>query len=107
MMNQCASIVTSGRWRPPATDRAVTWLLGLLLAVGPVARANEPAGLPSVPVNAGSNGTEQPDADVGRLEPNQPIERELKGGESHSYQITLAADEYLHVVVEQRGRLVS
>ena len=37
------------------------------------------------------------------LEPGKPIERELAGGQSHSYQITLAADQYLLAVVEQRG----
>lgn len=34
---------------------------------------------------------------------NKPIERELAGNESHSYKIVLAADQYLHIVVEQRG----
>jgi CHAT domain-containing protein len=37
------------------------------------------------------------------LELGQPIERELKGGESHSYQIALAAGQYVHVVAEQIG----
>jgi CHAT domain-containing protein/tetratricopeptide (TPR) repeat protein len=37
------------------------------------------------------------------LEPNQPIERELAGGQAHLYQLTLAAGHYLHLIVEQRG----
>jgi CHAT domain-containing protein/Tfp pilus assembly protein PilF len=37
------------------------------------------------------------------LELGKPIERELAGGQSHSYQITLAAGQYLNVLVEQRG----
>ena len=37
------------------------------------------------------------------LELGKPIERELAGGQSHSYQITLAAGQYLHAVVDQRG----
>src|SRR5262245_38954917 len=37
------------------------------------------------------------------LELGKPIERELAGGQSHAYQITLAAGQYLNVVVEQRG----
>ncbi len=41
--------------------------------------------------------------DIRPLEPGKPIERELKGGEVHAYQITLAAGQYLHVVVDQRG----
>jgi CHAT domain-containing protein/lipopolysaccharide biosynthesis regulator YciM len=38
-----------------------------------------------------------------QLEPGRPIERELTGGQSHSYQVTLTADQYAKVVVEQRG----
>jgi CHAT domain-containing protein/Flp pilus assembly protein TadD len=37
------------------------------------------------------------------LLPGTPIERELKGGEAHSCQVTLAAGQYLHAVVNQRG----
>ena len=32
-----------------------------------------------------------------------PVERELKGGESHSYLISLAAGQFLHALVEQKG----
>jgi tetratricopeptide (TPR) repeat protein len=35
--------------------------------------------------------------------PGVPIERELAGGETHTYHITLAAGQYLRVVVDQRG----
>src|SRR5262245_16126808 len=37
------------------------------------------------------------------LEPDKPIERELSGGQSHSYKITAISGQYLHIVVEQRG----
>ncbi len=37
------------------------------------------------------------------LEPGKPLERELAGGQAHVYQLTLAADQYLHLIVEQRG----
>jgi CHAT domain-containing protein/Tfp pilus assembly protein PilF len=37
------------------------------------------------------------------LELGKPIERELAGGQSHAYQITLAAGQYLNVVIEQRS----
>lgn len=33
----------------------------------------------------------------------QPIKGELAGGQFHRYQITLRADEYLHLIVEQRS----
>ncbi len=37
------------------------------------------------------------------LELGKPIERELAGGQSHSYQIVLTADQYLQVEVAQHG----
>jgi len=37
------------------------------------------------------------------LEPCKPIERELSGGQSHSYKITTVSGQYLHIEVEQRG----
>jgi tetratricopeptide (TPR) repeat protein len=37
------------------------------------------------------------------LEPGKPIERELSGGQSHFYKITMTSDQYLHIVIEQRG----
>jgi CHAT domain-containing protein len=38
-----------------------------------------------------------------RLEVGKPIEREMKGGEVHSYVVTLAAGQYMQAVVDQRG----
>src|SRR5262249_42831228 len=37
------------------------------------------------------------------LEPGKPVERELSGGQSHSYKITLVSGQYLRIEVEQRG----
>ena len=37
-----------------------------------------------------------------KLEVGNPIERELSGGQSHTYEITLTAGQYLNAVVEQR-----
>ncbi|HEX8266323.1 MAG TPA: CHAT domain-containing protein [Pyrinomonadaceae bacterium] len=37
------------------------------------------------------------------LKLGKPIERNLAGNEAHSYKIVLAANQYLHVVVDQRG----
>jgi CHAT domain-containing protein/Tfp pilus assembly protein PilF len=38
-----------------------------------------------------------------QLEPGKPIERELAGGQSHSYQMTLTAGQYVKLVIDQRG----
>src|SRR5687768_1927123 len=42
-------------------------------------------------------------SDARALEPGAPIERELRGGEAHSYRVVLASGQYLRVVVDQRG----
>jgi hypothetical protein len=35
--------------------------------------------------------------------PGQTIQREMTGGESHTYQLALATGQFMHVVVEQIG----
>ncbi len=55
---------------------------------------------PSVTARSGNS---QSEADVRTLEPRKPIERELAGGQSHWYRLSLTADQYVLVVVEQRG----
>ena len=50
-----------------------------------------------------ANHTAQEYRDVRQLELGKQIERKLAGGQAHSYQIMLAANQYLHAVVEQRG----
>jgi CHAT domain-containing protein/Tfp pilus assembly protein PilF len=37
------------------------------------------------------------------LEPGKPNQRELSGGQSHSYKITMISGQHLRVVVDQRG----
>jgi CHAT domain-containing protein len=37
------------------------------------------------------------------LEPARLVERELSGGQSHSYKITMSSGQYTQIVVEQRG----
>src|SRR5215470_221887 len=41
--------------------------------------------------------------DIHVLEPGKPIRRELAGGQQHAYQIRLDANQFLKVVVEQKG----
>ncbi|MGB7922035.1 MAG: tetratricopeptide repeat protein [Pyrinomonadaceae bacterium] len=45
----------------------------------------------------------QNNKDIQILELGNPIERELTGGQSHSYRIVLTAGQYLHAVADQRG----
>src|SRR5438093_750244 len=37
------------------------------------------------------------------LEPGKPVERELSGGQSHFYKITMTTGQYLQVIVSQKG----
>jgi CHAT domain-containing protein/Flp pilus assembly protein TadD len=37
------------------------------------------------------------------LVPGQPVERQIAGGESHTYQITLQAGQFMRVVLEQKA----
>lgn len=37
------------------------------------------------------------------LQPNQPIERTIKGGEGHIYQFNVKKGEYVHIEVEQKN----
>jgi CHAT domain-containing protein/Tfp pilus assembly protein PilF len=37
------------------------------------------------------------------LEPGKPVQREIEGGQSHTYRLTLAAGHYVYAVAEQRG----
>lgn len=45
----------------------------------------------------------QGESDVRLLELGKPIEREIAGGQSHLYQVSLAEGQYLSIVVDQRG----
>ena len=62
-------------------------------------------------VFAGSGGSlaaqttaqESKQADVRELKPGEPIERELAGGDAHSYRVMVTAGQYLHTVVQQKG----
>jgi CHAT domain-containing protein len=48
-------------------------------------------------------GLQDAGTDIREIVPGLPIERELAGGQAHTYQITLIQEQYLHIVVEQKG----
>ena len=70
-------------------------LLLFLLAVPPTVYTQSNTS-PSGPV------VTQP-ASIPSLELGKPIEREITGGEVHSYNLTLAVDQYVQFAVDQRG----
>jgi CHAT domain-containing protein/Tfp pilus assembly protein PilF len=82
------------RWTP---------LIINLLGVGaPAATSLWPAA-PPAQASANERGAAPVAQESVSLEPGKPIERELSGGQSHSYKITMSSGQYLHIVVKQRG----
>ena len=73
--------------------------VSLLIAFGwiPFCSAPRPTAQTNPPVNS------KQESSVTSLKVNEPIERQINGGQSHSYKIIAAAHQYLHVVVRQRG----
>ncbi len=41
--------------------------------------------------------------DAQKLESGKPVERQIAGGESHTYQVKLTAGQFVRVIVEQKG----
>jgi CHAT domain-containing protein/tetratricopeptide (TPR) repeat protein len=77
-------------------------LLWLLLAAVGHSTSGVPHSFPLAPGPVPARGLAK-QTDVGELKLGQAVERELRGGESHAYQIALVLGQYLHVVVEQKG----
>ncbi len=104
MTNRGTSSLVSDHRSQSSSGRAVACFLGLSLLVGLVMRANNARALSSLApaASVSTDDASQENVDVRPLELGKPIERELKSGQSHLYQVRLAADQYLQVVVEQR-----
>src|SRR6266542_1220515 len=88
---------------PKAAHHSLALFLSLFLLVETVARASAPSPGMLAQGSAGPNPIVQGEKDVRPLEPGKPIERHLAGGQSHAYQITLSAGQFMKVIVEQRG----
>src|ERR1044071_5530156 len=75
----------------------------ILLLIGFAAGARP--GSPATVMTQQSDATKrsQLPEDIRRVQPGQPVERDLAGGDAHVYELTLAAGQYLLFVVDQRG----
>lgn len=76
-------------------------LSGLTLLVAPPDGNSSPA-LPSI-AETGHVPAQDPSITVASLEFKQPSERKLAGGETHLYEVSLSANQFLRLLVEQRG----
>jgi CHAT domain-containing protein/predicted negative regulator of RcsB-dependent stress response len=85
------------------TTRCAAFIINLLIWVG----LSVSPSLWPVPALAQASDGDRKAAETAQetdsLEPGKPVERELSGGQSHSYKITMISGQYLQVVVDQRG----
>src|SRR5215510_12870765 len=102
MFNQITPVANpQGRGWP--TNRRVAQISNLLLWAGLWASLCLWPDLPPVQATASERSQAQSFQESSPLELSRPIERELSGGESHFYKITMSSGQYLHIVVRQRG----
>jgi CHAT domain-containing protein/Tfp pilus assembly protein PilF len=82
--------------------RITLYLIALSLAFGPLNAAFSITILQSLRQIDQSNVAARSEPDAQLLELGKPVERELKGGEAHSYRLSLIAGQFLYAVVDQR-----
>lgn len=82
---------------------ALSLILSLLLLLGSTATAQIEYNSLSAQDGGGAVSKRRTDEDVRVLEPGKPIEREMKGDELHSYEISLTEGQFIHLLVDQRG----
>src|SRR5262249_43529538 len=82
------------RWAPLTSN--------LLRLVAPVAASLRPWA-PAVQASAGERGAAPSAQENISLEPGKPVGRELSGGQSHFYKITMTSGQYLRITVIQQG----
>jgi hypothetical protein len=85
------------------TTRYAAFIINLLIWVGLSVSPSLWPGSSLAQAGAGDRKAAQSAQETDSLEPGKPIERELSGGQSHSYKITMISGQYLQVVVDQRG----
>jgi CHAT domain-containing protein/tetratricopeptide (TPR) repeat protein len=102
MFNQVTPVTTlQGRGWP--TTRGAVQIINLLLWAGLSASPCLWPGAAPVQANASERSATQSGQESDSLELGKPVEREISGGQSHPYKVTMISGQYLHVVVAQRG----
>ena len=87
----------------PTPSKLLLILGSVLISHFPTPILGAPSELWPVETLVVPNGSSQGEGTAHTLEIGKPIERELARSERHFYQINLKADEFVHIVVEQRG----
>ena len=102
VFNQITTVKNSqGRGWP--TTRRVVQTFNLLLWAGLSASLCLWPDLPPAHANASERSGAKSFQESSSLELSKPIERELSGGRSHFYKITMSSGQFLHIVVRQLG----
>src|SRR5262245_33295643 len=78
-------------------------IINLLIWVGLSASPYLWPGAAPVQAIASERSAAQGAQESDSLGPGKPIQRELSGGQTHSYKITMISGQYLLVVVKQQG----
>jgi CHAT domain-containing protein/tetratricopeptide (TPR) repeat protein len=78
-------------------------IINLLICVGLSASTYLRPWAPPLQASDNVRSSAQSAQESNSLEPGKPIQRELSGGQTHSYKITMISGQYLRVVVDQRG----
>jgi len=87
-------------------SRSHALVVSVLFIVGPLVHTNlvSSSKFQVAPESGtGSSKLRNSQRDVQVLDPSRPVERVLAGGEVHAYRIAVTSDQYLRVVVDQRG----
>src|SRR5512145_3278473 len=78
-------------------------MVNLLVWIGASAAAWPPPGSPPAHASDAKRGAAQSAEESQLLESGKPVERELSGGRSHFYKITMNSGQYLQIAVSQLG----
>ncbi|MGH9751321.1 MAG: tetratricopeptide repeat protein, partial [Blastocatellia bacterium] len=102
MFNQITPVANPQGRGWPTTRRAVQ-IINLLLWAGLSVSPCLWPGAVFAQAIASERSATQSAQESDSLEPGKLVERELSGGQSHSYKITMGFGQYLRIVVAQRG----
>ena len=78
-------------------------IINLLIWVGLSASPYLWPGAAPVQASDSERSAAQSPQESNSLELGKPIQREISGGQTHSYKITMTAGQFLHIVVKQQG----
>jgi CHAT domain-containing protein/tetratricopeptide (TPR) repeat protein len=97
------TLISTSQVRGPLLSAVSLVMVNLLVWNQAPAAEWPPPDSPPAHASDAKRGAAQSAEESHSLEPGKPIERELSGGRSHFYKITMTSGQYLQVVVRQRG----